>query len=503
MANDPQADLADDIGAFAFDPYAYALYAFPWDQGELAGIHGPRKWQRDVMDTIRAHLSDPDKRFTPCRIARASGHGIGKSALIAMLAKWALDTCVDTRIIVTANTESQLLTKTSPELAKWARLAITRPWFKSNATSMVSTMPDRDKSWRMDLVTWSENNTEAFAGLHNQGKRIVLIFDEASGIAKKVWEVALGAMTDEFTEIIWLAFGNPTSNTGEFREAFGKQRKLWNTRQIDSRTVEGTNKAYLQELIDTYGIDSDVVKVRVLGQFPSASSMQFIGSDIVDQARTAPLGPVLISDPVVFGVDCARFGDDHSTLAIRAGRDARSRAWKRWDNTDAMTLAGDIAIEAGIWHPDAIFVDAGNIGAAVVDRLRQLIPDTFVAEVWFGAKSSRQADYNGNRVRVANKRAEMWANMREWLRGGFIPDHQGLADDLIGPEYTFDADNAILLEKKEHMKARGLPSPDDADALACTFAEMVAPRALPSSRDMRNYPRPRGSTGREYDPYAM
>jgi hypothetical protein len=167
-----------------------------------------------------------------------------------------------------------------------------------------------------------------------------------------------------------------------------------------------------------------------------------------------------------------------------------------------MTLAGDIALEAGRWFPDAIFVDAGNIGAAVVDRLRQLIPDTLVSEVWFGSKSHRDADFNGARVRVANKRAEMWTNMREWLRGGYIPDHQGLADDLIGPEYTFDVNNAILLEKKEHMKSRGLPSPDDGDALACTFAEPVAPRELPSSRDMRNYPRPRGRNGEAYDPYA-
>jgi hypothetical protein len=502
VANNAEVALADDIGSLAFDPHAYALYSFPWGSGELVGIDGPRAWQRDVMDVIKAHLSNPATRFTPLRIARASGHGIGKSALIAMLSKWALDTCVDTRIIVTANTEGQLLTKTSPELAKWARLAITKPWFRSSATSFVSTMKDRDKSWRMDLVTWSENNTEAFAGLHNQGKRIVLIFDEASGISKAVWEVALGAMTDEDTEIIWLAFGNPTMNTGEFREAFGKKRKLWNTRQIDSRTVEGTNKTYLQELIDTYGIDSDVVKVRVLGQFPSASSMQFIASDDVEHARTREVGPLLITDPVIFGIDCARFGDDHSTLAIRAGRDARSRDWKRWQNSDAMTLAGDIALEAGRWFPDAIFVDAGNIGAAVVDRLRQLIPDTLVSEVWFGSKSHRDADFNGARVRVANKRAEMWTNMREWLRGGYIPDHQGLADDLIGPEYTFDVNNAILLEKKEHMKSRGLPSPDDGDALACTFAEPVAPRELPSSRDMRNYPRPRGRNGEAYDPYA-
>lgn len=483
---DPRLQLATDIGGYTHDPYRYALYAFPWGVGELKDAKGPREWQREVMEAIGAHLSNPATRFTPCRIARASGHGIGKSALIAMLIKWALDTCPDTRIVTTANTESQLLTKTSPEISKWARSAITKDWFKPNATSLISTMPNRDKSWRADLVTWSANNTEAFAGLHNQGKRIVLIFDEASGIDKAVWEVALGALTDEKTEIIWLAFGNPTLNTGSFRECFGKARNLWNTKQIDSRTVEGTNKAYLDELVETYGIDSDVVRVRVLGQFPNASSMQFIASDVVEAARVRPEMEGLRTDPVIFGVDCARFGDDDSVLAIRCGRDAATRDWKTWSGADAMTLAGDIALQSELWKPDAIFVDAGNIGAAVVDRLRQLIEPKLVHEVWFGGKG-RDADWNGAKIRAANKRAEMWSNMREWLKGGRIPSKQRLFDDLIGPEYSFNSEQAIILERKEDMKKRGLSSPDWADALACTFAEPVMPRELPRSRDPWEY----------------
>jgi len=497
VATEAEIALADDIGSFAADPYRYAVYAFPWGEGELAGIDGPRAWQREVMDAIKDHLSDPARRYTPLRIARASGHGIGKSALIAMLNKWALDTCVDTRIIITANTEGQLLTKTSPELAKWARLSITSAWFKQNATSHISTMKARDKSWRSDLVTWSDNNTEAFAGLHNQGKRIVLIFDEASGIADKVWEVALGALTDENTEIIWLAFGNPTQNSGAFRECFGKQRALWNTKQIDSRTVEGTNKAYLDELVRTYGEDSDIAKVRVRGMFPSASSMQFIGMDQVEAAQARPVGTFLGSDPLIYGVDCARFGDDSSVLAKRVGRDARSRPWKRWNKMDAMQLAGDIALEAQQEHPDAIFVDAGNIGAAVVDRLRQLGIEN-VYEVWFGGEG-RDANWNGVKVRTANKRAEMWTNMREWLKSGSIPDEQKVGDDLVGPLYSFAGDDTrIMLERKKDMKKRGLASPDDGDALACTFAEPVAPRTVPGYLDPMNY-KPQGDRYAELD----
>lgn len=221
--------------------------------------------------------------------------------------------------------------------------------------------------------------------------------------------------------------------------------------------------------------------------------MQFIGNDLVEEAKARPLGHTIGSDPVIFGVDCARFGDDHSTLAIRCGRDARSRPWKRWQHMDAMTLAGDIALEAALYHPDAIFVDAGNIGAAVIDRLRQLMPDQLISEVWFGSTKVRDAHWTGgSRVRVANKRAEMWTNMRHWLIGGCIPDHQGLHDDLIGPEYGFNADQAVQLEKKEHMKARGLASPDDADALACTFAEPVQPRDVPGYLDPSNYGKKNG-----------
>jgi hypothetical protein len=106
-----------------------------------------------------------------------------------------------------------------------------------------------------------------------------------------------------------------------------------------------------------------------------------------------------------------------------------------------MTLAGDIALEAGRYHPDAIFVDAGNIGAAVVDRLRQLLPDVPVIEVWFGGKGRDAELEPGVTVPTADKRAEMWTRMRAWLRSGAVPDKDRLRDDLIGPTYAFAADD--------------------------------------------------------------
>ena len=498
---DPRFELAREVGAFAFDPLRHALFTFPWNEPgtPLEGIPGPRQWQADTMAVIRNHLSSPRTRFQPLRIAVATGHGPGKSALIGMISKWAIDTCVDTRVVVTANTEAQLLTKTSPEVAKWHRMAITRDWFRLATMKIAAADPAHADNWRLDFVTWSANNTEAFAGLHNLGRRIVVIYDEASNIDDKVWEVTEGALTDEKTEIIWIAFGNPTRNVGRFKECFGRYRNKWVIRQIDSRTVEGTNKVYLQSIVDTYGEDSDIAKVRVRGQFPSASSLQFIGSDLVEAARVrAP--EHLPSEAVIFGVDHARFGDDQSVMAIRQGRDARSRPWLRWQGADSMKIAGDINEAMRRWKPDAIFIDAGGPNAGgVIDRLRQLNPDhDGIYEINFGAVG-READWaNEIRVKTANKRAEMWTNMRAWLARGCVPDEQQVQDDLIGVEYSYGPDQTtITLEKKEHMKKRGLASPDNGDALALTFAEFVAPRAVPGYLDPDNY---RGN--QPYDRYA-
>ena len=223
----------------------------------------------------------------PILMARASGHGVGKSTVAAWVILWGLSTMPNARVVVTANTDSQLRTKTWPEVTKWLRLMINRDWFKATATAVFSAQAERERLWRADAIPWSEENTEAFAGLHNKGRRVILIFDEASAIADKIWEVSEGALTDEGTEIIWLAFGNPTRNTGRFRECFGRFRHRWDCAHIDSRMVEGTNKAQLEQWVRDYGEDCDFVRVRVRGVFPHAGSMQFISSELVEAAMSS------------------------------------------------------------------------------------------------------------------------------------------------------------------------------------------------------------------------
>ena len=271
---DRELELVEALAGFARDPLGFVKFAFPWGEPgtELAASSGPRQWQADLLDELGRRPSEGHQtgRPRPIQIARASGHGVGKSSFARRgFFFWALSTMPDARVVLTANTEGQLRTKSWPELAKWARLAINAHWFKVTATALYSVDAAHERSWRADAIPWSEENTEAFAGLHNKGRRVVLIFDEASAIADKIWEVSEGALTDEDTEIIWLAFGNPTRNTGRFRECFGRFRHRWDHGHINSRDVEGTNKTQLDQWVKDYGEDKRFCPISGSGCFPA------------------------------------------------------------------------------------------------------------------------------------------------------------------------------------------------------------------------------------------
>lgn len=472
------------------DPLSFVLWAFPWGEPgtELADADGPDTWQIEIMSRLRDNLISITEAI---RLAIVSGHGIGKSAFVAWLILWAVSTKTDTRGVVTANTENQLRTKTWVELAKWHRLFIARDLFKMSATKLYSADPAHENTWRIDMVAWSERNTEAFAGLHNQGSRILLVFDEASAIPDIIWEVSEGALTDEGTEIIWLVCGNPTKNTGRFRECFegGKFAHRWQTQQVDSRTVQRTNKKQIKQWVDDYGIDSDFVRIRVRGVFPRQGESEFISHDIVTGAVERE--DIRSIDSLVMGIDVARFGSDATKFAFRRGRDARSIPPAHLQGLDTMEVVKEAVTYFNRYRPVTVFVDGGGIGAGVVDRLRELRVN--VVEVQFGGKAENNNPEDG---KYANKRAEIWGRMREWLKTGTLPKEEGLVEQFIGPTYTFDKHDAIVLESKLSMRSRGVASPDYPDALACTFA-------FPVLEDLAEIDTVIAAASvTEYDPYA-
>lgn len=476
-------ELAEQILGYAKDPLAYIEFAYPWgEEGTELEHERVREWQADVCGDIKTGLEAGVSReealargiakvdALPIQIAVASGHGIGKSAFVSMLIMWALSTCKNTKGVVTANTETQLRTKTWPEVAKWHRLAINAHWFTWHASSLQAKGVNDEgaplgAAWRIDAIPWSEVNLEAFAGLHNKGRRILLVFDEASAIADGVWEVAEGALSDEDTEIIWLAFGNPTRNSGRFRECFRKHAKYWVHRQVDARNVEGTNKLEIARKLEIHGVDSDYFKVRVRGMFPVSSAAQFISTEDVDAAFGRDLKPEAYNfAPKILTCDPSWSGDDPLIIGLRQGLMFKVlREMPKNDND--VQIATILAMLQDEHGADAVFIDAGygtgiySAGITMGRKGWQL--------VWFGAAAPDPG--------FLNMRAWIWNQVKQWLKqGGSIQPDQGLYDELVGPETVPRVDGKIQLESKQDMKDRGLPSPNKADALAISFAFPVA-----------------------------
>ena len=455
--------IADRLPSFRHDPYGYCMFSYPWGEegGELEDSEGPRDWQRDVLDHIGSQLKEGNKVI---RVAVASGHGIGKSALIAMILDWGISTHSMTKGVVTANTENQLVTKTWPELGIWTDRSLSNNFFKYEATRLSYDTDNLKvkKNWKIDMIPWSEKNTEAFAGLHNLGKRIIVVYDEASAIPDKIWEVTEGALTDKDTEIIWIVFGNPTMNTGRFRECFRKFQKRWYTKQIDSRNVDGTNIEQLNEWVEDYGEDSDFVKVRVRGMFPSAGSNQFIPTSYVDKAYGRELSDKDYSfAPVIIGCDPAWEGDDMLTIGMRQGLYSKELACIPKNDND-FNIATLLAQFEEDYKADMVCIDQGW-GTGIYSAGKVLGRDWRLVS----SASTKNVPDKG----CLNMRSYMWKSMRDWLRdGGRIGKDQGLYDELISVETVSRSDGKIQIEPKTSIKKRLGRSTDKADWLGLTFA---------------------------------
>jgi hypothetical protein len=485
--------------------FNFVMFAYPWGQPNTPLEHhkGPREWQKEDLLEMTEHIKSNKERIDLGLIphtwkkATASGRGPGKSALVAWMTDWMLTTRIGSTTIITANTETQLKTRTFAEIGKWTNLLINSHWFE---TTVLSVKP---AEWFGLLVKsqlkidtgyyyaqgqlWSEENPDAFAGVHNPlGVR--LIFDEASGVPAKIFSVSAGFFTEPVLDRYWDVYSNPRRNSGGFFDCFhpatlpvdGKEdptraaikRAPWRLRQLDARTVEGLDQAEFQAMIDQHGIDSDTVRIEVLGQFPKQGNRQFISNQVVHDAQHRTIVDDLAA-PLILGVDIARYGDDSTIFRFRKGRDARSIPAIKFKERDNMYIANKLAEVITHYNPDAVNIDAGN-GTGVIDRVREM--GYKVNEVWFGS-SAQSKEW-------ANKRTEMWADVRDWLGGGCIDPDPNLFRDLTAPEYDYfgKASDAVMLESKESLKGRGLPSPDDGDALALTFASRVARRDTQASK---------------------
>ena len=493
--------LADEVARFYADPLGFVVFAYPWDSDPSIqicklpepwslvynSVYGPDAWACEFLDNIgrqvREHKFNGTLPVEPIREAVVSGHGIGKSAMVAWIVDWIRSTRPDSQGTVTANTFQQLSTKTWAQIAKWCGISITAHWFdiSSGKGAMHMKHKRRPESWFCAAQTCDETNSEAFAGQHAPTSTSYYLIDEGSAVPNKIDEVSDGGLTDG--EPMKFAFGNGTRNTGWFKDAFNSKR--WGKTFVDSRTVQITNKVEIAKWIEDYGIDSDYIKVRVRGLFPNQSIKQFISEADVTAAenRTLRLEQYTWA-PKVLTLDNAWEGDDEGVIGLRQGLKFEVlRTFKKNDNDVVIaTLLAQLEDEH---KADAVFIDAGyGTGVASIGLT---LGRSWVL-VWFSGESTDPG--------YLNKRVQMWGDVRDWLKsGGVIPRDPVLHRDLIGPETVPRMDGKQQLESKKDMKKRGVESPGRGDALALSFAFPVI------AKHLQNIPGVPARQTKEHNPY--
>ena len=437
-------DVGELLLAIALDPVLFV-------EGVLDAK--PEKWQREALYAVR----DND------RVAIRSGHGIGKTAFLSWLILWWVLTRSPSRIACTANTASQLSDILWAEVAKWHRRMPDGLRELIEVTSAKVELTGQD-SFAVARTARRET-PEALQGFHSPN--MLFLVDEASGVDDIIFEVGEGAMSTEGAKTVMT--GNPTRTSGYFYEAFNKMKDSFYTMKVASQDSTQVGPKFIEDMKIKYGEDSNIFRVRVLGEWPEADDDVVIPLHLLQSAAEREQ-VAAETTPVVWGLDVARFGTDKSALCKRKGN-VVTEPIKSWRNKDLMEMCGIILneYETTTWsdRPVEILVDSIGLGAGVVDRLTEL--DLPVRGINVAESASMGERYG-------RLRDELWFLGKEWfeMRDCTIPNQEELIDDLSKPRFSFLSNGKLKVEGKDEMKRRGLNSPDLADAFCLTFASRAS-----------------------------
>lgn len=445
----------------------------------------PDPWQIKVLRDVVAHG----------KIALKACKGPGKTCLLAWVVLWFLACFPHSKALATSITSDNLSDNLWAELSLWQKKSpLLTEAFEWSATAI--RQREHPETWFASARAWprtADANSQAntLAGLH--GRFTLVVVDEVGDIPEGVVSAGEGSLsTGEVNKI--LIAGNPTSTDGPLWNASTRDRAHWAVTEItgdpaDPMRAPRISVAWANEQIERYGRDNPWVLVNVFGQFPPVQSDKLLGPEDVSRAeRRAAREGSFEQYPVIFGVDCARFGADKSTIYKRQG----PMLWRPVEHRNVTTTAlGDQVIHFAVKHnPDAVFIDVGAMGAGIVDHCNA--HGLKVIEVNFGGRALDEQHFE-------NRRAEMWSSMAAWLRrDASIPVLPDLSADLTAPRYWFDRKQRVCLEPKDEIKKRIGRSTDDGDAVALTFAAPVVAKSHPLSP---HFQRAGGAVEWKYDPY--
>lgn len=408
----------------------------------------PQEWQAQLLDQFARGTR---------RCSIAAGHGVGKSAVTSWAMLWFLLTRYPIKLVATSPTQSQLFDVLAAEVKRWItelpealrELLVV----KSERIELASSPTEAFLSFKVSR----KDTPDAMQGIHSA--TTFLCVDEAAGVDEAVYEAAYGSMTSANAYICLI--GNPTRSSGYFFDTHHKNKNSWYTQRVSCLDSPLVSPAFTQEMKDKYGTESNQWRTRVLGMFPLIDDDTVIPRGYVEDAVNRRV-KVPVGYPPLWGLDVGRMGADKSVLVERVGRKV-TKIWS-WEKLDLMTLADrvDQLYQEAETKPLDISVDAIGVGAGCLDRLVQLGLPAYGINV--GEAPARADTY-------ANKRAELWFTLRDWLNGEVeLPDHHQLVEDLVAPRFEYRPNGTLGLERKEVTAKRLRKSPDFADALCLTFA---------------------------------
>lgn len=457
----------------------------------------PDDWQ---ADTLRAVARDPRVGMSACK-------GPGKTTVLAWIGWWFVDTRPHGQVICTSITADNLRDNLWKEFSVWyAKAPHLQRAFEIKGERIIHR--EHPKTWWISARSWAQGadpsqQANSLAGFH--GKHVLNLLDEMGDYPDGVEIAAEGIFANSaIDEAKLVAAWNPTRTDGPAYRVCTRDRKRWTIIHItgdpdDPKRSPRISREWAQQMIDDWGRDNPWVMVNVLGLFPSQASDKLIGANDVQLAmeRDVPAHSFR-TDPRIWGLDPARYGDDEAALCRRQGIVCfRFITWRNLDGPQLADRVGGLLLEAEKTGelPDAIFVDVGGVGASAYDHLRLLGWGSLVHAVDFGGSPDDP--------RYADKRAEMWDGTARWIKKlkGCLPTDPELPGQLTAPSFKFrprGKRTCFVLESKEDLRKRGVPSPDRADALALTFAGPVNP----VGRKAREQNQRSTKSITEYDPYA-
>lgn len=474
------------------DPNAILYYADnPVDFVEDVIRAKPDPRQRDILNSIAQY---------PMTSVR-SGHGIGKSAVESWAVIWFLSTRPFPKIPCTAPTQHQLWDILWAEVAKWLR---SNPVLSNDLIWTREKVYMRGYPEEWFAVARTASKPDSLQGFH--ADHVLYIIDEASGVRDEIFEPVLGALSTEGARL--LMCGNPTKITGFFYDSHHKNRAQYKTIHVDGRDSPRVDTEFVKKIVDMFGEDSDVFRVRVAGEFPKAIPDAFISMEWAEKASEGKAPALETVRRVDIGIDVARYGDDSSVISPVLDKTVQEEP-EVYHHNNTMELSGKAVqtirryAASHEWASIHVKVDCDGLGVGVYDRLDELkeeivqaveaererrygdleqsdprIPPPFeleVVECHFGGEGGTISD--DDPIEYQNSTGLMWGTVREALRNGTLhlwyDDKQ--ISQLSNRKYAVNSSGRIELERKEAMKKRGLSSPDMADALALALYEPLLP----------------------------